>query len=128
VRVGERELAAYAATGNLATRAVGLVDLGQTEPPQPLVPGLGYGQPLTVRAIARATDAVFALEAPSAPAADAPHEVRVRTVRVEPSGARTMGEPLVFPAAARPAIAADAQGVIAVALEGGLVRFVRCGA
>lgn len=127
VRVGARELAAYAATGNMATRAVGLVDLGGTEPPEGLVPGLGYGQPLTVRAIARASDAVFASEAPSAPAADAPHEVRVRSVRVSDTGARTMGTPLVFAGAARPAIAVDANGVIAVALEGGLVRLVRCG-
>jgi hypothetical protein len=128
VRLGERELAAYAATGNMATRAVGLVELGQTEPPQPLVPGLGYGQPLTVRAIARASDAVFATEAPSAVQADAPHEVRVRTVRVDAAGARTLGEPLVLPGATRPALAIDAGGVIAIAVEGGLVRFVRCGA
>lgn len=128
VRLGERELAAYAATGNMATRAVGLVELGQTEPPQPLVPGLGYGQPLTVRAIARGSDAVFASEAPSAVPADAPHEVRVRTVRVDAAGARTLGEPLVLAGATRPALAMDAGGVIAIAVEGGLVRFVRCGA
>jgi len=127
VRVGERELAAYAATGNMATRAVGLVELGGTEPPEGLVPGLGYGQPLTVRAIPRPGDAVFASEAPSAVPADAPHEVRVRTVRPGDGGGRTLGAPLVLAGATRPAIARDASGVIAVALEGGLVRFVRCG-
>jgi hypothetical protein len=51
----------------------------------------------------------------------------VRTVRVNESGARVLGEPLVFSGATRPALAIDGDGAIAVALEGGLVRFVRCG-
>jgi hypothetical protein len=127
VRVGGRDLAAYAAVGNMATRAVGIVEIGGTDSPDPLVAGLGYGQPLTVRGLSRTTDAVFASEAPSAVAADAPHEVRVRTVRVNESGARVLGEPLVFSGATRPALAIDGDGAIAVALEGGLVRFVRCG-
>jgi hypothetical protein len=127
VRVGGRELATYAAVGNMATRAVGIVEIGGTDSPDPLVAGLGYGQPLTVRGLSRTTDAVFASEAPSAVAADAPHEVRVRTVRVNESGARVLGEPLVFSGATRPALAIDGDGAIAVALEGGLVRFVRCG-
>ena len=127
VRVGGRDLAAYAAVGNMATRAVGIVEIGGTDSPDPLVAGLGYGQPLTLRGVSRTTDAVFASEAPSAVAADAPHEVRVRTVRVNESGARVLGEPLVFSGATRPALAIDGDGAIAVALEGGLVRFVRCG-
>jgi len=127
VRLGERELAAYAAVGNMATRAVGLVELGATEAPEGLVPGLGYGQPLTVRVIARTSDAVFAAEAPSAVPAEAPHEVRVRTVRIDAAGARTLGVPLVLAGATRPALASDAAGVIAVTVEGGLVHLVRCG-
>ncbi len=127
-RAGGRELGIYAAVGNLATRAVGVVELGGTDAPDGVVPGLGYGQPLTVRAISRATDAIVASEAPSAAAADAPHEVRVRSITVGEGGARTLGAPLVFSGATRPALASDANGVVAVALEGGLVRFVRCGA
>lgn len=126
-RVSGRELAIYAAVGNLATRAVGVVELGGTDAPDGVVPGLGYGQPLTVRAISRTTDAVVASEAPSAAPADAPHEVRVRTIAVSESGARVLGQPLVLAGATRPALAIDASGVIAIALEGGLVRFVRCG-
>ena len=127
-RVGSRELAAYAAVGNMATRAVGIVELGGTDAPDPLVAGLGYGQPLTVRGLSRGQDAVFASEAPSAAAPEAPHEVRVRTVRVGENGARSLGRPLVLSAATRPALAIEGDGVIAVALEGGLVHFVRCGA
>jgi hypothetical protein len=50
------------------------------------VAGLGYGQPLTVRGLSRGQDAVFASEAPSAAAPEAPHEVRVRTVKPFASG------------------------------------------
>lgn len=127
-RASGRELAIYAAVGNMATRAVGVVEIGGTDNPDAVVPGLGYGQPLTVRAITRTTDAIVVSEAPSAVAADAPHEVRVRTIRVSDAGARTLGEPLVLAGVTRPSIAIDADGAIAIALEGGLVRFVRCGA
>lgn len=126
VRVAGHELAAYAAVGNMATRAVGLLELGATEPPDALVPGLGYGQPLTVRGIVAGDGALFAAEAPSGVAADLPHEVRVRSLRME-GATRRLGEPLVFAGATRPALAIDGQGVIALALEGGLVHWLRCG-
>lgn len=126
-RIAGRELLAYAATGNLATRAVGLVDLAGTEPPTALVPGLGYGQPLTVRVGPLGQrSAVFALEAPSAPSPNAPHEVRIRTVTVNPEGATNLGEPLVLAGASRPAIATLSDGTIALAVEGGLVHWLRC--
>ncbi|MFO0710791.1 MAG: hypothetical protein U0353_13175 [Sandaracinus sp.] len=125
VHLAGHDLAAYAAVGNMATRAVGLVELGGTENPDPVVPGLGYGQPLTVSGVSRALDAVVASEAPSAVTPDAPHEVRVRSIRY--AGSRTLGAPLVLSGALRPAIASTDDGVLGVAIEGGLVRFVRCG-
>jgi hypothetical protein len=47
---GTRAHLAYAAVGNLATRAIGLVQTTGTDSPAPLVPGLGYGGALSVRA------------------------------------------------------------------------------
>ncbi len=81
------------------------------------------GAPSEVR-VARPVN--LAAEPPSFAVTTAGGEVRVRTVRVE-AGARVLGEPLVFPGEQRPALAIDRSGVVAIALEGGLVRFVRCG-
>ncbi len=118
---------AYTAVGNMATRAVGLVSLGESgEAPVAVVPGLGYGQALRVSAIAREHDAVIATEAPSAVPATAPHEVRIRTLAPDASGHMQLGEPLVIEGRTQPSIAMNDADVIAVAVSGGLVHFVLC--
>lgn len=124
-RTTARTWLAYAAVGNLATRAVGLVDASGTEMPSPLVPGVGYGEPLGVDAVASDHAVVFAVEAPSAAAEHAPHEVRMR--RVDDAGP---GDPLVVASPATdPALARRADGLLAVAYRSGdtlLVHFARC--
>lgn len=116
---------AYAAVGNLATRAVGLVDATGTERPSPLVPGVGYGDPLTIDAVIAGRSVVFAVEAPTATTREAPHEVRLRVV--DDGGA---GDPLVLAAPATdPAIARREDGLLAIAYRSGsavLVHFARC--
>jgi hypothetical protein len=124
-RSGSRTWLAYAAVGNFATRAVGLVDAVGSERPAPLVPGLGYGDPLALDAVAAEASAVFAAEAPSAAPPDAPHEIRIRVV-----SEAGVGEPLVIAApAADPALARRDDGLIAIAYrsEGEVrVHFLRC--
>jgi hypothetical protein len=124
-RSGFRTWLAYAAVGNLATRAVGLVEAVGLERPLPLVAGLGYGDPLTLDALAGERAAIFAAEAPSAAAADAPHEIRVR--QIDDAG---LGEPLVLAAPATdPALARRDDGLIAIAHRRGdevRVHFARC--
>lgn len=116
---------AYTAVGNGATRAVGLVDASGTERPSPLVPGVGYGDPLTIDAVTSGRSVVFAVEAPTATTREAPHEVRLRVV--DESGA---GDPLVLAGPANdPSIARREDGLIAIAYRSGaavLVHFARC--
>lgn len=116
---------AYAAVGNLATRAVGLVDAAGTEMPAPLVPGVGYGDPLALDAIVSGGRVVFAVEAPSGADRSAPHEIRLRVV--DDAGA---GDPVVVPApATEPALARGADGLLAIAYRSGsavLLHFARC--
>ena len=127
MEAGGMHALAYAAVGNMATRAVGLVDMGESgDAPVAVVPGLGYGQALRMTAVARAHDAIIATEAPSAVPADAPHEVRIRTLALDTSGHLQLGEVLVLAGRTRPAIATNASEVTAVAVSGGLVHFVLC--
>ena len=124
-RVSARTWLAYAAVGNGATRAVGLVDAASTDPPTALVPGLGYGEPLALDAVASGRSVVFATEAPTAAATDAPHEIRLR--RVDDRGA---GDPLVLAAPATdPTLARRADGLLAIAHRSGrsvVVQLARC--
>lgn len=114
---------AYAAVGNMATRAVGLMATGTEARPTPLVPGLGYGSPLTLDGMALdAGAALFAMEAPSAAAADAPHEVRLRVVSAD----GTMGDALVVSGHTAPRIARTESGLVALATRGALVQVARC--
>ncbi|UJR85569.1 Hypothetical protein I5071_76490 [Sandaracinus amylolyticus] len=123
--VSGRTWLAYAAVGNLATRAVGLVDAAGTEMPSPLVPGVGYGDPLTIAAASSGRTVVFAAEAPTAAAREAPHEIRMRVV-----DERGAGDPMVIPGPATdPALARGDDALIAVAYRGGgavMVQFARC--
>jgi hypothetical protein len=123
---GSRSHLAYAAVGNLATRAIGLVQTTGTDSPLPLVPGLGYGNALSLAAVPLERSAVFAMEAPSAALPAAPHEVRVRVA----SDDGTLGEPLVLPSETAPDVAVlshDEHGyVLAVGTQGARVTFVRC--
>jgi len=112
---------AYAAVGNLATRAVGLVTIGSAARPEPLVPGLGYGASISVDGIALGSAALFATEAPSAAEASAPHETRLRVVQADGS----MGEPLTIAGVTAPRAAASG-GIVAIASRGGSVTWARC--
>jgi hypothetical protein len=116
---------AYAAVGNLATRAIGLVHASGTDEPSAFVAGLGYGDPLAIDAVAFAGHVVFAAEAPSAAVRDAPHEIRLRVV--DDSGA---GDPLVLGGPATdPSLARRDDGLIAIAYrvgQGVWVHFARC--
>ncbi len=113
---------AYAAVGNMATRAVGLLRIGTDDRASPLVAGLGYGTPLTIDAVPIGQGGLFAMEAPTAAAADAPHETRVRVVASDGE----MGEALVIAGVTGPRIARTRGGVVAIAVRGGLVYFARC--
>ncbi len=123
---GTRTHLAYAAVGNLATRAIGLVQTTGTDSPAPLVAGLGYGGAITVRAAPLRRSVVFAMEAPSAAEPSAPHDVRVRVVTDD--GA--MGEPLVLTGQIAPAVALvahdDDVATLVISSEGARVTFVRC--
>jgi len=123
---GTRTHLAYAAVGNLATRAIGLVQTTGTDSPLPLVAGLGYGGAVSVRAAPLAHSVVFAMEAPSAAEPSAPHEVRVRVATDDAS----MGGPLVLPSLTSPDIAlVSREGetwLLAVGSDGARVTFIRC--
>lgn len=119
---GTRIHLAYAAVGNLATRAIGLVQSTGTDAPLPLVAGLGYGGALSLRAASLGASVVFAMEAPSAAEPSAPHEVRVRVAADD----GTLGEPLVLAGQTAPDIAVLAEGVLAVSAHGARVTFLRC--
>jgi hypothetical protein len=118
---GTRTHLAYAAVGNLATRAIGLVQTTGTDAPSPLVPGLGYGGPITVRAAPLERAVVFAMEAPSAAEPSAPHEVRVRVAGDD--GA--LGPPLVLSGHRAPDVVRHGE-LVAVGTEGARVTFLRC--
>ena len=110
----------YAAVGNAATRAVGLVTLGSSDRARALVPGLGYGGALTMDAVPFGSAALFAMEAPSAADASAPHETRVRVVAGE-----TIGEALTIPGLIEPRVASGASAV-AVVGRGAELWWARC--
>ncbi len=63
--LGARRFVAYTAIGRAATSAIGVVELGGTLPPVPLVPGEGYG-PLHIDAVSAPAAVVFALTRPRA--------------------------------------------------------------
>ena len=111
----------YAAVGNVATRAVGLVTIGSPSRPQPLVAGLGYGAPLTIDATPLGAAALFVMEAPSAADASAPHETRIRVVAA--SGG--MGDATTIAGMIEPRVAASG-GVVAIVGRGAAVRWARC--
>ena len=113
---------AYAAVGNMATRAVGLLRIGTDDRASALVPGLGYGAPLTLDAVPIGGGGIFVADAPTAPEADAPHETRARVVGHD--GA--MGDALVIRGATGARIARARTGVAAIAVRGGTVYFARC--
>lgn len=123
---GTRSHLAYAAVGNLATRAIGLVQTTGTDSPLPLVAGLGYGGAISVAAAPLERSVVFAMEAPSAAAPDAPHEVRVRVAGDD----GTLGEPLVLAGQTAPDVALvsrdETGALLAVGTQGARVTFVRC--
>ena len=111
----------YAAVGNGATRAVGIVTVGSSDRALPLVPGLGYGDPITIDAEPLGSAALFAMEAPSAVEASAPHETRLRVVLGE-----AIGEPLVVAGLLSPRIAVGPGGIVALTGHGASVRWARC--
>jgi hypothetical protein len=113
---------AYAAVGNMATRAVGLLRIGTDDRASPLVAGLGYGSPLTIDAVPIGGGGLFAMDAPTAPAADAPHETRLRVVTAD----GTMGDALTISGATGSRIARTSGGAVAIAVRGGTVYFARC--
>jgi hypothetical protein len=118
---GTRTHLAYAAVGNLATRAIGLVQTTGTDAPAPLVPGLGYGGPITVRAAPLEGAVVFAMEAPSEAAPSAPHEVRVRLARDD----GTLGPALVLSGHRAPDVVRLGE-LVALGTDGARVTFLRC--
>lgn len=118
---GTRTHLAYAAVGNLATRAIGLVQATGVDSPAPLVAGLGYGGALSVAATALETSVVFAMEAPSAAEPTAPHEVRVRVAADD----GTLGPALVLSGQAAPDIA-QLGPLLAVSTHGARITFLRC--
>jgi hypothetical protein len=63
--LGARRLVAYTAIGRAATSAIGVVELGGTAPPVPLVPGEGYG-PLHLAAVSAPAAVVFGVTRPRA--------------------------------------------------------------
>lgn len=119
---GERTRIAYAAVGTSGARAVGLLNAHGSEPPVPVVPGLGFGAPISVDGAPLGEGAVLAVEAPSARDPTAPHEVRVRVLA--PDG--RLSEALVLGGATEPAIATGTAGDAAVATTGGYVTRLRC--
>jgi hypothetical protein len=117
----------YLGVGSAATSAVGLVAI---EPlvgsPTPLVPGTGYGS-LHVSATAAPRALLFAADAPTAPAKDAPREIHVQVIGKSGPGLATViaGQG----GAANATIARDDTGIVAVAFSSGsgvYVARLRC--
>lgn len=119
---GAAQRIAYVAVGSSGSRAVGLLRADGSEPPAPVVPGLGFGEPINVDAAALGDAAVLAAEAPSAADPDAPHETRVRVVSAD----GRLSEPLVLAGATEPAIASAPDGGAVVASTGGYVTRLAC--
>lgn len=118
---GTRNHLAYAAVGNLASRAIGLVQTTGTDAPQALVPGLGYGGALSLRGAPLSRSVVFAMEAPSDAVPDAPHEVRVRVAADD--GA--LGPALVLAGQLAPDVTSLGE-LVGVVTRGARVTFLRC--
>lgn len=112
---------AYAAVGNVATRAVGLVTMGSSDRAQALVPGLGYGGALMLDAAPLGSAGLFAMEAPSAAEASAPHESRLRVVSADGS----IGDATVIVGTTEPRVAVSG-GIVAVVGRGASVWWARC--
>ena len=93
-----------------------------SEPAVAVVPGLGYGEPISVDGAALGDGAVLVAEAPSAADPAAPHDVRVRAVSAD----GRLSEALVLGGATEPAVAIGAGGEAAVATSGGYVTRLRC--
>ncbi len=111
----------YTAVGNGATRAVGIVTIGSADRALPLVPGLGYGDPISIDAVPLEGAALFAMEAPSAAEASAPHETRMRVVLGD-----VIGDPLIVAGLLSPRIAVGPGGIVALTGRGASVRWARC--
>jgi hypothetical protein len=70
-------LVAFAAVGNMATTAIGMVHVDSDAPAEALVPGTGYGD-LSVDAARGTRSVVFAATAPQSESPDSPRLIRVR--------------------------------------------------
>lgn len=133
-RVGTRDFVAYTAVGTAAATAVGLVwsEGVRQPPPQPIVPGEGYG-PLHVSATQSTSRVVFAADRPRGREREAPREVIVRLARAEGESTR-LGEPLVVRGpndgpASLGRLARHADGTYALvytASDGVYASFLRC--
>lgn len=112
----------YAAVGNGATRAVGVVTIDSADRAQALVPGLGYGGPLTIDAEPLGGAGLFVMEAPGAAEASAPHQTRARVVGAD----GTLGEPLAIAGATQPRVAVAPGGIVAIVARGADLWWARC--
>lgn len=112
----------YAAVGNGAARAVGVVTMGSSDRAQALVPGLGYGGALMIDAARLGTAGLFVMEAPSAADASAPHETRMRVVGAD--GA--IGDAVVIAGVTEPRVAVGAGGIVGIVGRGAGVYWARC--
>lgn len=127
---GPRRFVAYTAIGRAATSAIGVVELGATLPPEPLVPGLGYGV-LQLGAVSGPAAAVFAMTRPAPGVAATERFVGQLLVRlVDEAG---LGPALDVSApderVSHASIARAADGTIGVAYTtsaGVSVRWLRC--
>lgn len=113
---------AYTAVGNAATRAVGLVTMGSAARARALVPGLGYGGGLMIDAAPLGDAGLFAMEAPSAVDASAPHETRLRVVSADES----IGDAITIGGMIEPRIAVASGGIVAIAGRGAGIYWARC--
>ncbi|MCC6875351.1 MAG: hypothetical protein IT378_13680 [Sandaracinaceae bacterium] len=115
-RVGDTRWVGYTAVGNVAMTAVGLVRGGDQAPPQPIVPGRGYGE-LHVDAASAGDHAIFVADSPTAAPAESPREIHVRLLR---GGA--LSDPVVVraePGASQARIARLPDGRLAVGFRAG---------
>ena len=115
-RVGDTRWVGYTAVGNVAMTAVGLVRGGDQAPPQPIVPGRGYGE-LHVDAVSAGDHAIFVADSPTAAPAESPREIHVRVLR-----GGVLSEPVVVraePGASQARIARLANGRLALGFRAG---------
>jgi hypothetical protein len=120
-------LVAFAAVGNMATTAIGVVRVDDDSAAQPLVPGTGYGD-LSVDAARGGASVVFVATAPQSESAESPRVVRVRR-----ASSHGLDEPLELTgpdgSANYPSIARRADGTYAVSFtsSGAIhVAWLRC--